>query len=56
MRETPEDAGTLLYLNNAKLPAASGVPKNSAINNAVLVLALIVFAVVGLSEAGVLGR
>ena len=22
-------AGTLLYLNNAKLPAASGVPRNS---------------------------
>jgi hypothetical protein len=49
-------AGTLLYLNNAKLPAESGVPGNSGINNAVLVLALIVFAVVGLSEAGLIGR
>jgi Mn2+/Fe2+ NRAMP family transporter len=47
-------AATLLYLNNVRIPAASGVPKNSAITNAVLVFALIVFAVVGASEAGLL--
>jgi hypothetical protein len=47
-------AATLLYLNNVRIPAASGVPKNSALTNAVLVFALIVFAAVGASEAGLL--
>jgi Mn2+/Fe2+ NRAMP family transporter len=47
-------AGTLLYLNNAKIPRDSGVRGNSRLLNATLVLALIVFAVVGASEAGVL--
>jgi len=37
-------------------PAESGVPKNSALTNAVLALALVVFALVGASEAGLLGR
>jgi Mn2+/Fe2+ NRAMP family transporter len=49
-------AGTLLYLNNTKLPPESGVPRNSALTNAVLVLALVVFAAVGASEAGLLRR
>ena len=49
-------AATLLYLNNVRIPLDSGVPKNSAATNAVLVLALIVFAAVGASEAGLLGR
>ena len=47
-------AGTLLYLNNVWIPAASGVPRNSVLTNAVLVLALLVFAAVGASEAGLL--
>ena len=47
-------AGTLLYLNNTKIPVESGVPRNSAVTNAVLVLALVVFAAVGASEAGLL--
>ena len=47
-------AGTLLYLNNAKIPVESGVPRNSPLVNAVLVLALVVFAAVGASEAGLL--
>jgi Mn2+/Fe2+ NRAMP family transporter len=49
-------AGTLLYLNNVKLPAEGGVPRNTRLNNAVLVLALILFAAVGLAEAGLLRR
>ena len=49
-------AATLLYLNNFRIPAASGVPKNSALTNAVLLFALILFAVVGASEAGLLGK
>ncbi len=49
-------AGTLLYLNNRVLPSASGVPRNSAWGNAALVLAFVVFAVVGASEAGLLPR
>jgi Mn2+/Fe2+ NRAMP family transporter len=47
-------AATLLYMNNRLIPAASGVPRNSALTNAVLVFALIVFAVVGAAEAGLL--
>jgi Mn2+/Fe2+ NRAMP family transporter len=47
-------AGTLLYLNNAKIPVESGVPRNSALINAALVLALVVFAAVGAAEAGLL--
>ena len=47
-------AATLLYLNNVQLPTDSGVPRNSWLNNAVLVLALVVFAFVGAAEAGVI--
>jgi Mn2+/Fe2+ NRAMP family transporter len=49
-------AATLLYLNNFRIPAGSGVPKNSALTNAVLASALILFAIVGASEAGLLRR
>lgn len=47
-------AATLLYLNNVKIPALSGVPKNSVLTNVVLVFALVLFAIVGASEAGLL--
>jgi hypothetical protein len=47
-------AATLLYLNNFRIPAGSGVPKNSRLTNAVLVFALMLFAVVGASEAGLI--
>ncbi len=47
---------TLLYLNNTRIPLTSGVPRNSALNNAVLVFAVILFALVGVSEAGLLTR
>jgi Mn2+/Fe2+ NRAMP family transporter len=47
-------AATLLYLNNVRIPADSGVGRNSLATNAVLALALIVFALVGASEAGLL--
>src|SRR6185503_18576808 len=49
-------AATLLYLNNFRIPEGSGVPKNSALTNAVLLFALILFAVVGASEAGLLRK
>jgi Mn2+/Fe2+ NRAMP family transporter len=49
-------AGTLLYLNNVRIPHESGVPGNSAVANAALVLALVVFAAVGAAEAGWIGR
>ncbi|MGD9901956.1 MAG: Nramp family divalent metal transporter [Vicinamibacterales bacterium] len=49
-------AATLLYLNNRVLPATTGVPRNSALVNAVLVLAFAVFAIVGAAEAGLLAR
>ncbi|MGE0359627.1 MAG: Nramp family divalent metal transporter [Vicinamibacterales bacterium] len=49
-------AATLLHMNNRLLPAASGVPRNSAAVNAVLLLAFVVFAIVGASEAGLLPR
>ena len=45
-------AATLIYLNNFKIPPASGVAKNSMLTNIVLVFALALFAVVGASEAG----
>jgi cobalamin synthase len=45
-------AAVLLYLNNARLPLDSAVPRNSWLANAGLVLALVVFAGVGASEAG----
>ncbi len=45
-------AATLIYLNNFKIPPDSGVPKNSMLTNVVLVFALVLFAVVGASEAG----
>jgi Mn2+/Fe2+ NRAMP family transporter len=47
-------AGTLLYLNNARIPVESGVPRNSPLVNAVLALAVLVFAAVGATEAGLL--
>jgi Mn2+/Fe2+ NRAMP family transporter len=49
-------AATLLYLNNVHIPSESRVPRNSAPINVALALALIVFAVVGASEAGLLRR
>ena len=49
-------AATLLYLNNVRIPVNSGVPKNSALTNAVLIFALILFAMVGASEAGLLRK
>jgi Mn2+/Fe2+ NRAMP family transporter len=45
-------AATLLYLNNYCIPADSGVPRNSTFVNAILVFALILFAIVGATEAG----
>ena len=45
-------AATLIYLNNFRIPPDSGVPKNSVLTNVVLVFALVLFAVVGASEAG----
>jgi Mn2+/Fe2+ NRAMP family transporter len=45
-------AATLLYLNNYCIPADSGVPRNSMFVNVVLAFALILFAFVGASEAG----
>jgi Mn2+/Fe2+ NRAMP family transporter len=47
-------AATLIYLNNFRIPLESGVPKNSVLTNVVLVFALVLFAVVGASEAGLL--
>ena len=49
-------AATLLYLNNFRIPANSGVNKNSRITNAVLTFALILFALVGAREAGLLPK
>lgn len=49
-------AATLLYLNNFKIPKDCGVPGNSALTNAVLIFALILFAIVGASEAGLIGK
>jgi Mn2+/Fe2+ NRAMP family transporter len=49
-------AATLLYLNNYRIPVESGIPRNSGWTNAVLVVALALFAVVGASEAGLLRR
>jgi hypothetical protein len=43
-----------LAANNFKIPAASGVPKNSTLTNVVLLFALALFAIVGASEAGLL--
>jgi len=49
-------AATLLYLNNFRIPAQSGVPRNSLLTNAVLVFALVLFALVGALEAGLLPK
>ena len=49
-------AATLLYLNNFKIPANGGVRRNGALTNIVLILALILFALVGAREAGLLPR
>jgi hypothetical protein len=45
-------AATLIYLNNFRIPPDCGVPTNSLLTNGVLVFALIRFAVVDASEAG----
>jgi Mn2+/Fe2+ NRAMP family transporter len=47
-------AATLIYLNNFKIPPASGVPTNSLLTNLVLVFAVVLFAIVGAAEAGLL--
>jgi hypothetical protein len=47
-------AATLLYLNNRRLPTDTGVNRNSIFVNAVLIFALILFALVGAREAGLL--
>ncbi|MGQ0735260.1 MAG: Nramp family divalent metal transporter [Acidobacteriota bacterium] len=47
-------AATLLYMNNVLIEAAGDVPRNSRFTNAVLVLALVVFAAVGASEIGLI--
>jgi Mn2+/Fe2+ NRAMP family transporter len=52
----PFVAATLLYLNNVHITRESGVPRNSLLTNVVLALALMVFALVGASEAGLLWR
>lgn len=49
-------AATLLYLNNFRIPANSGVRKNGSVTNTVLIFALIVFALVGAREVGLLPR
>jgi len=49
-------AATLLYLNNFKIPAAWGVKKNSKLTNLVLTFALILFALAGAREAGLLPK
>ena len=45
---------TLLYLNNVRIPIDSGVPRNSLLTNVVLAAALVLFAVVGAAEVGLL--
>jgi hypothetical protein len=45
-----------VYLNNFRIPPDSGVPKNSVVTSVVLAFALILFAIVGASEAGLLRR
>ena len=49
-------AGTLLYLNNFRIPGNNSVKKNGKLTNAVLTMALILFALVGAREAGLLPR
>jgi Mn2+/Fe2+ NRAMP family transporter len=49
-------AAALLYLNNFKIPTDTGVSKNGKITNAVLILALVLFALVGAREAGLLPK
>ena len=49
-------AATLLYLNNFKIPATAGVPRNSWLTNTVLGFALILFTFVVLRDAGLLAR
>ena len=49
-------AATLLYLNNFKIPATWGVKKNSKLTNLVLTFALILFALAGAREAGLLPK
>jgi len=43
-------AGTLLYLNNYRLPTATGVKRNSLLTNAVMTLAMILFAYIGVRD------
>jgi Mn2+/Fe2+ NRAMP family transporter len=49
-------AATLLFLNNFRIPAQSRVPRNSLLTNSVLVFALVLFALVGALEAGLLPK
>ena len=49
-------AATLLYLNNVRIPSGSGVPRNSVLTNSVLIAALVLFAIVGAGEAGLLPK
>lgn len=49
-------AATLLYLNNVRIPTGGGIKKNSIFSNAVMVFALILFALVGAREAGLLPK
>lgn len=49
-------AATLLYLNNFRIPGNSGVKKNGKLTNVVLTFALILFALVGAREAGLLPK
>lgn len=43
-------AGTLLYMNNFRLPTAGGVNRNSLLTNAVMTLAMVLFAYIGLRD------
>src|SRR5262245_21951702 len=43
-------AGTLLYLNNFRLPTSTGVKRNSLLTNAVMTLAMILFAYIGVRD------
>jgi hypothetical protein len=41
--------GTLLYMNN-RFPMDRGVPRNGRLNNALLLLSLLIFGIVGVRE------
>jgi len=50
----PFVAATLLYLNNVHIPTSTGIQRNSKFVNAIMIFALILFALVGAREAGLL--